>query len=144
MSGCSAPAAVVSSGPVGGNPLPAGTQPTVAGSAVTGGTPAPSAAPSAASAVAAALTSLVAATPQPSRDQIRASLTAAGFAPAALEVSASRTPTGLAADAVEVGVLTGHACVMAQIRSGTVQSSVLPALADGRCFVGSVPRSTAE
>jgi hypothetical protein len=82
----------------------------------------------------------VAVTPQPSREQVRASLSAAGFAPAAVEVSASRTPTGLAADAVDVGVLGGNECVMAQIRSGTVETSVLPVLANGRCFIGSVQR----
>jgi hypothetical protein len=57
-----------------------------------------------------------------------------------VEVSASRTPTGLAADAVEVGVLGAAECVMAQIRSGTVESSVLPVLPNGRCFIGSVQR----
>jgi hypothetical protein len=90
--------------------------------------------------VEAALQTLLASSSQPSREQIRASLSSAGFAPAAVEVSASRTPTGLAADAVEVGVLSGTACVMAQIRSGTVESSVLPVLPSGRCFVGSVQR----
>ncbi|MEV5051589.1 hypothetical protein MRBLAR12_001728 [Arthrobacter sp. LAR12-1-1.1] len=88
----------------------------------------------------AALQTLLASSPQPSREQIRKSLSAAGFAPAAVEVSASRTPTGLAADAVEVGVLSGTDCVMAQLRSGTVESSVLPVLPNGRCFVGSVQR----
>lgn len=141
MAACSAPAPTVSSGPVStagaaasGTPAPGG-QPTPAAS------PSGSAAPSAVSgAVAAALQALVASTPQPSREQVRQSLSAAGFAPAAVEVSASRTPTGLAADAVDVGVLGESECVMAQIRSGTVESSVLPVLPNGRCFVGSIQR----
>ena len=136
MAACSTPAPTVSSSP--------------AGSA--GGTPAPveqstpAAAPSTAAAsavsqsVTAALQDLVASSPQPSTAQIRESLTAAGFAPAAVEVSASRTPTGLAADAVEVGVLGEGECVMAQVRAGTVATSVLPVLPNGRCFVGSVQR----
>jgi uncharacterized membrane protein len=90
--------------------------------------------------VEAALQTLLASSPQPSREQIRQSLSAAGIAPAAVEVSASVTPTGLAADAVDVGVLSGTECVMAQVRSGTVESSVLPVLPNGRCFIGSVQR----
>ena len=105
------------------------------------GVPAPPAAPSAVSAaVEAALQALVASSPQPSTAQVRESLSAAGFAPAAVEVSASRTPTGLAADAVDVGVLGDNECVMAQLRSGTVATSVLPVLPNGRCFIGSVQR----
>jgi hypothetical protein len=91
-------------------------------------------------AVEAALRTLVASSPQPSTAQVRESLSAAGFAPAAVEVSASRTPTGLAADAVDVGVLGENECVMAQLRSGTVATSVLPVLPNGRCFIGSVQR----
>lgn len=90
--------------------------------------------------MASALKTLVAQNPQPSRDQIRASLAAAGFAPATVEVSDPRTPTGLAADAVEVGVLDAGACVLGQIRAGAVESSVLPVLSNGRCFVGSPQR----
>ena len=78
--------------------------------------------------------------PQPGTAQIRETLSAAGFAPATVEVSASRTPTGLAADAVEVGVLAGSECVVAQLRAGTVATSVLPVLPNGRCFIGSVQR----
>ncbi|KUM33897.1 hypothetical protein AR539_15550 [Arthrobacter sp. EPSL27] len=89
----------------------------------------------------AALQALVASAPQPSTAQVRESLAAAGFAPAAVEVSAARTPTGLAADAVEVGVLgDNNECVMAQLRAGTVATSVLPVLPNGRCFIGSVQR----
>jgi len=90
--------------------------------------------------VTAALQALVSSSPQPGTAQIRETLSAAGFAPAAVEVSASRTPTGLAADAVEVGVLAGSECVMAQLRAGTVATSVLPVLPNGRCFIGSVQR----
>jgi hypothetical protein len=132
------------------SPGATGTSPS--GSAVqspgaTGTSPSGSATPAAApalpgvsAAVEAALQALLASSPQPSREQIRGALTAAGFAPAAVEVSASRTPTGLAADAVDVGVLGGNECVMAQLRSGTVATSVLPVLPNGRCFVGSVQR----
>ncbi|MEO3934296.1 hypothetical protein WMO79_15990 [Micrococcaceae bacterium Sec7.4] len=137
VSACSAPTPTVSSGPAGSvsaNPPPGGQATPVA-------PPSGSRAPSAVSgAVAAALRALVASTPQPSREQVRQSLSAAGFAPAAVEVSASRTPTGLAADAVDVGVLGEGECVMAQVRSGTVESSVLPVLPNGRCFVGSIQR----
>ncbi|MDI3213853.1 hypothetical protein [Arthrobacter sp. AL12] len=139
MAACSAPEPTVTPGSVwppgsaGSTTAPAG-QPTAAAS--------PSgAAPSAVSqSVSAALQALVASSPQPSTAQVRESLAAAGFAPAAVEVSAARTPTGLAADAVEVGVLGGNECVMAQLRSGTVATSVLPVLPNGRCFIGTVQR----
>ncbi|WP_346927987.1 DUF6993 domain-containing protein [uncultured Arthrobacter sp.] len=140
---CSAPAPTVTSSPAvstgSTSSIPAaGGQPTGSASpGVTGAAPAPS---GLSGAVEAALQSLLASTPQPSTAQVREILSAAGFAPAAVEVSASRTPTGLAADAVEVGVLGESECVMAQIRSGTVESSVLPVLPNGRCFIGSVQR----
>lgn len=86
--------------------------------------------------VQAALRTLVGSAPQPSREQIRTSLADAGFAPATVEVSAPRTPTGLAVDAMDVGVLRGGQCVMAQIRTGNVEATVLPALKSGRCFIG--------
>ena len=147
MAACSTPAPTVSAssagsaGAVSEAPAPVGKASAVPTQEVSGASPSGSAAPSAVSgAVAAALQALVASTPQPSREQVRESLSAAGFAPAAVEVSASRTPTGLAADAVEVGVLGEGECVMAQIRSGTVESSVLPVLPKGRCFVGSIQR----
>ncbi|MGO4803927.1 hypothetical protein AB4089_02240 [Arthrobacter sp. 2MCAF15] len=85
-----------------------------------------------------ALGTLLRSSPQPSREQIRASLAAAGVAPAAVEITASRTPTGLAVDAVEVGVLADRQCVMVQIRSANLETSVLPVLTNGRCFLGSV------
>ena len=144
---CSGPAPTVSSAP---NSAPAteGTAAAVPSPGASGAesSAAPSAhaaepAPSgAAAAVEAALQALLASAPQPSTAQVRESLSAAGFAPAAVEVSASRTPTGLAADAVEVGVLGENECVMAQLRSGTVATSVLPVLPNGRCFIGSVQR----
>lgn len=144
MAACSAPAPTDTSSPAGstgstGNTPAAGGPATDAASpGVTGASPAtPS---GAAAAVEAALQALVASSPQPSTAQVLESLSAAGFAPAAVEVSASRTPTGLAADAVEVGVLGGNECVMAQLRSGTVATSVLPVLPNGRCFIGTVQR----
>jgi hypothetical protein len=125
---CSSPAPTVTSSPAGStgsaSSIPAaGGQSTAAASpGVTGASPA---APSAVSqSVTAALQALLASTPQPSTAQIRDRLSAAGFAPAA----------------VEVGVLGETECVMARIRSGTVESSVLPVLPNGRCFIGSVQR----
>ena len=141
MAACSTPAPTVTSsaaGPTGKAPAAGGPATDAVSPGVTGAAPA---APSGVSAaVEAALRALVASSPQPSTAQVRESLSAAGFAPAAVEVSASRTPTGLAADAVEVGVLGGNECVMAQLRSGTVATSVLPVLPNGRCFIGSVQR----
>ena len=131
LAACSAPAPSDSADPAG---------PTAATGAPAPESPVPAAAaPSAVNqSVTTALQSLVALTPQPSTAQVRESLTGAGIEPAAMEVSASRTPTGLAADAVEVGVLGQDECVMAQLRAGTVTTSVLPVLPTGRCFVGSV------
>ncbi|MBT1002789.1 hypothetical protein KIH31_09240 [Paenarthrobacter sp. DKR-5] len=82
------------------------------------------------------LQALAASSPQPSRDQVKAALVKAGAAPAAIEVSASTTPTGLAVDALTAAVLDGRQCVMGQVRSGTVSTTVLPVLANGRCFIG--------
>ena len=144
MAACSAPAPTVPPARLVQPARPAalrqrgGPATDAASPAVTAASPA---APSGVSAaVEAALQALVASSPQPSTAQVRESLSAAGFAPAAVEVSASRTPTGLAADAVEVGVLGDNECVMAQLRSGTVATSVLPVLPNGRCFIGSVQR----
>ena len=140
MAACSAPAPTVTSGPA-GSPGSTSVTPAPDGQATPAVSPSGAAAPSAFSqSVTAALQALLASSPQPSTAQVRKSLTAAGFAPAAVEVSASRTPTGLAADAVEVGILGDNECVMAQLRAGTVATSVLPVLPNGRCFVGSVQR----
>ena len=154
VSACSAPTPTVSTGPVSSGPVSSGPAAPSAGAPAPEGNPAATAqgttgaspsstapaSPGVSAAVEAALRTLVASTPQPSTAQVRESLSAAGFAPAAVEVSASRTPTGLAADAVEVGVLGDNECVMAQLRSGTVATSVLPVLPNGRCFIGSVQR----
>ena len=146
MAACSTPAPTVSSGPAasgsaGSTPAAGGQATDAASPGAAGASPSSSPAPSGVSgAVETALQALLASSPQPSTAQVRASLTAAGFAPATVEVSASRTPTGLAADAVEVGVLGENECVMAQLRSGTVATSVLPVLPNGRCFIGSVQR----
>jgi hypothetical protein len=74
---------------------------------------------------------------EPGTEQIRAALVEAGFPRDAIEVTASRTPTGLQADAVEAAVRQDRDCVVAQLRNGTVAVTVLPVLADGRCFAGS-------
>lgn len=84
-----------------------------------------------------ALQSLAAGAPKPTREQIRNALVSAGIAPAAMEISASRTPTGLDVDAIQAGVLSGTQCVMAEVRDGKVSTTVLPALSDGKCFLGS-------
>ncbi|MDR7083144.1 hypothetical protein J2X01_002437 [Arthrobacter ginsengisoli] len=140
MAACSTPAPRVSPSAA-GSAGAASETPAPEGQAIPAAPAAVTAAPSAVSqSVTAALQALVVSSPQPSTAQVRESLAAAGFAPAAVEVSASRTPTGLAADAVEVGVLDDNECVMAQLRSGTVATSVLPVLPNGRCFVGSVQR----
>ena len=82
------------------------------------------------------LETLLRSSPQPSRNQVKDALERTGTAPSAIEVSASSTPTGLAADSLTAGVLSGKQCVMAQVRSGSVTTVVLPVLSNGRCFVG--------
>lgn len=104
-----------------------------------GGTtiPAPDAALSDAKArLEAALRPLAAADAKPGTERIRTALTDAGFPADSGEVTASKTPTGLDTDAVEVAVQVDRNCIIAQLRNGTVTASVLPVLADGRCFVG--------
>lgn len=147
LAACTTPAPAATSGLAASsisNPAPEGNAAAVPSPAASGtassAAPSPSASPGVPAAVEAALQALVASAPQPSTAQVRESLAAAGFAPAAVEVSAARTPTGLAADAVEVGVLVDNECVVAQLRSGTVATSVLPVLPNGRCFIGSVQR----
>jgi hypothetical protein len=145
---CSAPSAGAGSGPAAPASLPAGsgTQPSLdpvqaaaqaslpAGS---GTRPAPDPATAAAKArVEAALGGTVAGGAKPATDRARAVLTAAGFTGEQQEVTASTTPTGLAADAVEAAVKVGTDCIVAQLRTGSVTVNVLPALADGRCLVG--------
>ncbi|MGN7148677.1 DUF6993 domain-containing protein [Arthrobacter sp. SAFR-179] len=83
------------------------------------------------------LTKLATGTPKPATAQVSDALTGAGIAPAVLQVSQSRTPTGLEADAIEAAVLQGKDCVIGQVREGAVTVTVLPVLANGKCFVGS-------
>ncbi|MHC6593679.1 DUF6993 domain-containing protein [Arthrobacter sp. C152] len=83
------------------------------------------------------LTRLAAGTPKPATAQVSEALSGAGIDPALLQVSQSRTPTGLEADAIEAAVRQGGACVIGQVREGTVTVTVLPVLAGGKCFVGS-------
>lgn len=88
--------------------------------------------------VEATLKKIVAASPKPDTESVRAALVSAGIPKANVEVSVSRTPTGLDVDALEAAALAGDSCVMGQIRDGGVVMSVLPVLATGKCFVGSV------
>ncbi|KRE82608.1 DUF6993 domain-containing protein [Arthrobacter sp. Soil764] len=83
------------------------------------------------------LTKLATGTPKPATAQVSDALTGAGIAPAVLQVSQSRTPTGLEADAIEAAVLQGKDCIIGQVREGAVTVTVLPVLANGKCFVGS-------
>jgi hypothetical protein len=89
-------------------------------------------------AVEAALKKIAAANPKPDSESVRAARVSAGVPKANVEVSVGRTPTGLDVDALEAAALTGDSCVMGQIRDGGVVVSVLPVLATGKCFVGSV------
>ncbi|MFE4082712.1 DUF6993 domain-containing protein [Paenarthrobacter sp. YIM B13468] len=84
------------------------------------------------------LKKIVATNPKPDTESVRAALVSAGIPQANVEVSVSRTPTGLDVDALEAAALAGDSCVMGQIRDGGVVMSVLPVLATGKCFVGSV------
>jgi hypothetical protein len=83
-----------------------------------------------------ALRGVASGNPKPDKDQVTAALAKAGIPAASLQVSASRTPTGLEVDAIEAAALQGKDCVIGQIRDGSVVVSVLPVLADGKCFVG--------
>lgn len=85
-----------------------------------------------------ALDALAGQTTKPSTEQVVAALAAEGFAGSGVEVTASSTPTGLEADAIQAAVLQGNECVIGHVREGTVTVTVLPVLASGRCFVGSV------
>ena len=107
-------------------------------------TPSASAAAKAASGATAALQrtmadvlgSVVAANPKPATADITSALTAAGVPARSLEVSAGRTPTGLEVDSMEAAAVQAKECVIGQIRDGKVTVTVLPALSNGKCFVG--------
>lgn len=127
---CSAPSAAGS-----GSAATAATQPPLA--AGSGAQPSLDPATAAAKArVEAALGGAVAGGAKPATDRARAILIEAGFTAEQQEVTASTTPTGLDADAVEAAVKVGNDCIVAQLRTGRVTVNVLPALADGRCLVG--------
>ncbi|MBT2523140.1 hypothetical protein J7E80_19655 [Arthrobacter sp. ISL-28] len=83
-----------------------------------------------------ALGAVAAGTPRPGAEQIQQALTAAGVPAASLEISADRTPTGLDVDSMEAAAVRGKECVIGQIRNGKVTVTVLPVLANGKCFVG--------
>jgi len=74
--------------------------------------------------------------PTPGQEALRSRLVAAGVPSKSVEVSASRTPTGLDVDAVEAAASSGTECVVGEVRNGLVAVTVLPLLADGRCFAG--------
>ncbi|OFI39590.1 hypothetical protein BIU82_00475 [Arthrobacter sp. SW1] len=75
---------------------------------------------------------------RPQQEALRNGLVAAGIPEDAVEVSASKTPTGLEVDAVEAAVSSGKECIVGEIRNGRASVTVLPLLADGKCFVGDV------
>ena len=82
------------------------------------------------------LGSVVAANSKPATADITSALTAAGVPARSLEVSAGRTPTGLEVDSMEAAVVQAKECVIGQIRDRKVTVTVLPALSNGKCFVG--------
>ncbi|MGN7250118.1 DUF6993 domain-containing protein [Arthrobacter sp. SAFR-014] len=82
------------------------------------------------------LESVVAANPKPATADITSALTAAGVPARSLEVSAGRTPTGLEVDSMEAAAVQAKECVIGQIRDGKVTVTLLPALSNGKCFVG--------
>jgi hypothetical protein len=123
----------------------AATQATASASAKPSAKPsAPAAATKDASAATAALQrtmavvleSVVAANPKPATADITSALTAAGVPARSLEVSAGRTPTGLEVDSMEAAAVQAKECVIGQIRDGKVTVTLLPALSNGKCFVG--------
>lgn len=86
--------------------------------------------------IAEALDSLVAQTPEPDAEGLRAVFVRAGAEAASVEVSVDITPTGLEVDAMTAASPVGETCVFGHLRDGTVTVAQLPVLADGRCFVG--------
>jgi hypothetical protein len=82
------------------------------------------------------LGSVVAANSKPATADITSALTAAGVPARSLEVSAGRTPTGLEVDSMEAAAVLAKECVVGQIRDRKVTVTVLPALSNGKCFVG--------
>lgn len=63
-------------------------------------------------------------------------LTAAGFDRANMQVTADRTPLGNAVDSVIFSVRLGEDCLVGQVHSGSLTSTVTAALANGACLVG--------
>lgn len=82
------------------------------------------------------MTTIAEADPRPAQEALRSGLILAGIDKANLEVSPSKTPTGLDVDSIEAAARHGSDCIMGQIRDGTVYVTVLPVLANGRCFLG--------
>ncbi|MDP5225637.1 MULTISPECIES: hypothetical protein [Arthrobacter] len=73
----------------------------------------------------------------PSAEVVRAAIASALPAGAAVEVGQSVTPTGQASDSlVGAAVVAPGRCAFVYLRDGVVSSALLPALADGKCFVG--------
>lgn len=86
--------------------------------------------------IADALNSLAAETSKPDAEALRAAFESAGVDADSVEVSIDTTPTGLEVDAMTAAVPVGETCVFGHVRDGTATATQLPALSDGRCFVG--------
>lgn len=86
--------------------------------------------------IADALDSLAAETPKPDAEALRAAFESAGVDADSVEVSIDITPTGLEVDAMTAAVPVGETCIFGHVRDGAATATQLPALADGRCFVG--------
>lgn len=83
-----------------------------------------------------ALAKLVAESPEPSREAVRAAWVSAGFSTEEVEVSQDGTPTGLAVDAIVSAAPDGTECLIGEIRDGKLAMSTAPALTNGQCLLG--------
>ncbi|RZT59292.1 hypothetical protein EV140_1896 [Microcella alkaliphila] len=73
---------------------------------------------------------------RPSSAQVADALSTGGFDRAALEVTADRTPLGMATDVISFAVRIDDDCIIGEVRGTAVTTTVVPALATGRCLVG--------
>ena len=83
-----------------------------------------------------ALAKLVAESPEPSREAVRAAWVSAGFSTEEVEVSQDGTPTGFAVDAIVSAAPDGTECLIGEIRDGKLAMSIAPALTNGQCLLG--------
>lgn len=83
-----------------------------------------------------ALAKLVAESPEPSREAVRAAWVSAGFSTEEVEVSQDGTPAGLAVDAIVSAAPDGTECLIGEIRDGKLAMSTAPALTNGQCLLG--------